>query len=136
MLNEQVDDSRDIYGVGTGLATIDGEVTGFVDNEHEFRVVVSVAEDAYDKYVEAFSETYGNRRYVEETKQPPADAVESMADNEVHEGSETNTEDNIDQDVSENNDIVSESNEARDESALPAMPGNRGNTSDPIHNGI
>ncbi len=136
MMNEQVDDSRDIYGVGTGLATIDGEVTGFGDSGHEFRVVVSVAEDAYDKYVETFNETYGDRVYVESTSEPPTDDVESFEDDEVNEGSETNTEENIDHEVSENNDIASESNEDRDESALPATPGNSGNTSDQIQNGI
>src|SRR5690625_5232434 len=135
-MNEQEDDSRDIYGVGTGLATIDGEVTGFGDNGHEFRVVVTVAEDAYDKYVESFTEAYGDRVYVEATSEPPTDDVENLEDDAVNEGSETNTEADIDHETSENNDIISESNEDRDESALPATPGNSGNTSDQIQSGI
>lgn len=61
----QSDNTKYIYGAEVGLTTIDGEVTGFGENGHEFRVVVTVDESMYDEYVEKYRSKYGDMVYVE-----------------------------------------------------------------------
>lgn len=56
---------QEIFGIGLGWTTIDGEVRGFGESGHEMRIVLTTSEDSYDNYVEMYQSEYGDMVYVE-----------------------------------------------------------------------
>lgn len=59
------DDSQEIYGIGLGWTTIDGELEGFGESGNEIRVVLSTNENNYDGFVEKYQSQYGDMVHVE-----------------------------------------------------------------------
>ena len=76
--NEMSDISKKIYGAGVGWANIDGKTTGFGESGKEFRIVVSVDNSVYDKYVKAYKAQYGDMVYVE-----PSDGFVPLRDDGI-----------------------------------------------------
>lgn len=56
---------KEVYSMGLGWATIDGQVRGFGESGHEFRVVVSLDETIYDEYTGKYKSEYGDMVYTE-----------------------------------------------------------------------
>ena len=79
----QSDKTESIYGVEVGLTTIDGEVTGFGDSSHEFRVVVTVDESMFDEYVEKYQSKYGDMVYVEADGPGVEDTIAGQTQNNI-----------------------------------------------------
>lgn len=80
---EEAANVEGIYGMGLGLAVIDGELRGFGESGLELRVVVSLDESIYDEYSQIYSSKYGDMVYTEVSGPATLDTLEIAAEDDA-----------------------------------------------------